>query len=138
MNLLHSYQSVLRETDESKKLRHQMFLGSRLGDGYFQKTHRNIYKYRESHSINELEYAKWKYFILQSKALLVMLYFLHISDFFDLLANTSYIALNSLLSKLLTSILYWFVLTRFEYSSRWGFTHTVLPCELPNPLAFLL
>ena len=58
--------SILRETDESKKLRHQMFLGSRLGDGYFQKTHRSIYKYRESHSINELEYAKWKYFILQS------------------------------------------------------------------------
>lgn len=42
-----------------------MFLGAKLGDGYFQK-YRNIYKYRESHSINELEYAKWKYLILQS------------------------------------------------------------------------
>ena len=58
--------TILRETDESKKLRHQMFLGAKLGDGYFQKTKQGIYKYRESHSINELEYAKWKYFILQS------------------------------------------------------------------------
>ena len=58
--------SVLRETDESKKLRHQMFLGAKLGDGYFQKTRRSVYKYRESHSIGELEYAKWKYLILQS------------------------------------------------------------------------
>lgn len=58
--------TILRETDESKKLRHQMFLGAKLGDGYFQKTKQGIYKYKESHSINELEYAKWKYFILQS------------------------------------------------------------------------
>lgn len=58
--------TILRETGESKKLRHQMFLGAKLGDGYFQKTKQGIYKYRESHSINELEYAKWKYFILQS------------------------------------------------------------------------
>lgn len=58
--------SVLRETGETKALRHQMFLGAKLGDGYFQKIHHNTYKYRESHSINELEYAKWKYFILQS------------------------------------------------------------------------
>lgn len=58
--------TILRETDESKKLRHQMFLGAKLGDGYFQKTKQGIYKYRESYSINELEYAKWKYFILQS------------------------------------------------------------------------
>lgn len=58
--------SVLRETDRTKELRHQMFLGAKLGDGYFQKIHHNVYKYRESHSISELEYAKWKYLILQS------------------------------------------------------------------------
>lgn len=58
--------SVLRETDKSNELRYQMFLGAKLGDGYFQKIHRNTYKYRETHSIKELEYAKWKYFILQS------------------------------------------------------------------------
>lgn len=58
--------AILRETDESKKLRHQMFLGAKLGDGYFQKTKRNVYKYRESHGIGELEYTKWKYLILQS------------------------------------------------------------------------
>lgn len=57
---------VLRETDKSKKLRHQMFLGAKLGDGYFQKTKNNVYKYRESHGIGEFEYAKWKYLILQS------------------------------------------------------------------------
>lgn len=58
--------SVLRETDESEQLRHQMFLGAKLGDGYFQKTRNNVFKYRESHSIKEIEYAKWKYLILQS------------------------------------------------------------------------
>lgn len=56
----------LRETQETHELRNQMFLGSKLGDGYFQKTRNDTYKYRESHSIGEIEYAKWKYLILQS------------------------------------------------------------------------
>lgn len=57
--------TMLRETEQTKQIRHQMLLGAKLGDGYFQKC-RNIYKYRESHSINEIEYARWKYMILQS------------------------------------------------------------------------
>ena len=56
----------LKETEWTKQIRHQMFLGAILGDGYFQKTKGGVYKYRESHSVNELEYAKWKYLILQS------------------------------------------------------------------------
>lgn len=56
----------LKETEESLELRHQMFLGAKLGDGYFQNIKNKIYKYRESHSLKELEYARWKYLIIQS------------------------------------------------------------------------
>lgn len=56
----------LKETEESLELRHQMFLGAKLGDGYFQNIKNKLYKYRESHSLKELEYAKWKYLIIQS------------------------------------------------------------------------
>ena len=56
----------LKETKESLELRHQMFLGAKLGDGYFQNIKNKLYKYRESHSLKELEYARWKYLIIQS------------------------------------------------------------------------
>lgn len=56
----------LKETEESLELRHQMFLGAKLGDGYFQNIKNKLYKYRESHSLKELEYARWKYLIIQS------------------------------------------------------------------------
>lgn len=56
----------LKETKESLELRHQMFLGAKLGDGYFQNIKNRLYKYRESHSLKELEYARWKYLIIQS------------------------------------------------------------------------
>ena len=45
----------------NREVRHQIMLGSILGDGYLQKTKNGVYKYRESHSKQELEYAMWKY-----------------------------------------------------------------------------
>lgn len=44
--------------------RHQIILGSILGDGYLQKTKNGVYKYRESHGLGEVEYAMWKYLML--------------------------------------------------------------------------
>ena len=58
--------TFLKETEKSHQLRHQMFLGAKLGDGYFQNIKDKTYKYRESHSVDEVEYARWKYLILQS------------------------------------------------------------------------
>lgn len=49
---------------DNAHIRHQMLLGSKLGDGYFQETANGIYKYRETHSVKEVEYAMWKYLML--------------------------------------------------------------------------
>ncbi|MGJ0846464.1 hypothetical protein ACR77J_07240 [Tissierella praeacuta] len=59
-----TYFSSKYESNEQKQ--HQILLGSKLGDGYFQETRNNInpYKYRETHSINEIEYLKWKYLMM--------------------------------------------------------------------------
>lgn len=58
--------TFLRETSERKDIRHQMLLGSILGDGYFQVAKGKYYKYRETHCIEQLEYARWKYLMLLS------------------------------------------------------------------------
>lgn len=49
---------------DNKRIRHQILLGSILGDAYLQKTRNGTYKYRESHSIQEIEYSMWKYLML--------------------------------------------------------------------------
>lgn len=49
--------------EDNKHIREQIMYGSILGDGYLQKID-NIYKYRESHSVKEKDYAVWKYLML--------------------------------------------------------------------------
>ena len=49
--------------DNNKHLREQIIYGSILGDGYLQKI-KNTYKFRETHSMQEKDYAIWKYLML--------------------------------------------------------------------------
>lgn len=53
-----------REYGRNEHIRHQVLLGSKLGDGYFQRVKNGKYVYRESHGLGEFEYAAWKYLIL--------------------------------------------------------------------------
>lgn len=47
----------------NQEIRHQILLGSKLGDGYFQYKNKK-YVYRECHSLEEEDYIKWKYVML--------------------------------------------------------------------------